>query len=273
MFITDRLIYIQMQKTGCTHIAALLAKLFQGKQVGKHNAASAAQINSDISFVSSIRNPWDWYLSLWTYGVQGEGGVMQRLTTGDHRPESEPSSKNTFHEHAFGLSGTQKEIAPWQNLYDDSRNVQSFRKWLQRIHDPSNAPWLGEGYGESAVTGFCGFMSYRYLLLCCAKPWRLHTPNSVMQYTDLVRFEKKSCYIDFFIRQESLEDDFCKIVQTIRPITEKEKEEIYGTKRTNISARPLPISEYYDEDSIDMIWKRDRLLIEKFGYAPPFRPT
>ena len=82
MFKSDHIIYIQMQKTGCTHIASLLSSLFNGEQIGKHNAAPADDITQkDKFFLSSIRNPWDWYLSLWTYGIQGSGGLRNRLTT------------------------------------------------------------------------------------------------------------------------------------------------------------------------------------------------
>jgi hypothetical protein len=78
MFITDKLIYIQMPKTGSTHIALLLSQIFDGKEAEKHIAASKDQINSGVYLLSSIRNPWDWYLSLWTFGVQGNGSLLAR---------------------------------------------------------------------------------------------------------------------------------------------------------------------------------------------------
>jgi len=80
MFKGDELIYIQIQKTGCTHIASLLSMLFNGEIIEKHNTTTPEQIKSTKYILSSIRNPWDWYLSLWTYGVQGNGALMQRLT-------------------------------------------------------------------------------------------------------------------------------------------------------------------------------------------------
>lgn len=62
MFQCEQLIYIQMQKTGCTHIESLLSGLFEGKQVGKkHSPATPEQIRNHPYFISSIRNPWDWF--------------------------------------------------------------------------------------------------------------------------------------------------------------------------------------------------------------------
>ena len=112
-------------------------------------------------------------------------------------------------------------------------------------------------------------MSYRYLYLCCSESRKLNNPKLISNYNDLVQFEKKACYIDFFIRQESLEDNFCRAVERIRPLTQEEKDEIWDAKKTNASKRPLVISDYYDKESIDLVRSRDRLLIEKFGYAPP----
>ena len=67
MFVAQGLIYLELQKTGGTHIRRLLERYTGGKPVGKHNRLPAG---SDADFIiGSIRNPWDWYVSLWAYGV------------------------------------------------------------------------------------------------------------------------------------------------------------------------------------------------------------
>lgn len=269
MFIADKLIYIQMPKTGCTHITLLLSQIFDGEKAEKHIPASKDQINSSIYFLSSIRNPWDWYLSLWTFGVQGNGRLMNQLTRRNYRHALKLTLKNPFKNHFALFYETTKDISCWSDVYDESTSVESFRKWLKLIHNPSNAHRLSDGYGDFAVNEFCGFMSYRYLMLCCSNPDNLKNSKMFSSYADLAEFEKKNCYINFFIRQESLEDNFCEAVEKIKPLTQKEKDAIFGAKKTNASKRPLRVSDYYDQESIDLIYDRDRLLIEKFGYAPP----
>ena len=269
MFITDQLIYIQMQKTGCTHIAMLLSQLFDGEQIGKHNAASAEQIDSNAYFVSSIRNPWDWYLSLWTYGAQGCGGLLERLTERNYRNVWRLFPKHPLRGYAAFIHEAKKNVSQWREVYNDSTSAASFRKWLQLIHAPENACWLGEGYEASSITAFCGFMSYRYLYLCCSEPWKLNNTELVSNYTDLVQHERESCYIDVFIHQESLACDLIKAVEKIRPLSEDEKDIIRFSKKTNSSKRSLSVTDYYDEESIELILRREKLLIEKFNYAPP----
>lgn len=273
MFINDKLIYIQLQKTGGTHIAKLLSKIFDGEQVGSHNAASINQINSDKYFVSSIRNPWDWYLSLWTYGVQGKGGVMSRLTKKNRRIElmqklESPMTKTENVQKK--LDKVTRNVKLWCHLYKDNSNAESFRKWLEFIHDPNNAELIGEGYGDSNIARQCGFMSYRYLKLCCTEFNSSNYSNPTSNHLDLVNFERKNCYIDFFIRQESLEEDLCKVIDKIKTITKREKDLIWNAKKTNTSKRPYSLSYYYDKDSINLVYSRDKLLINKFGYEFPY---
>lgn len=258
-----------MQKTGCTHIASLLSNLFNGEQTGKHNAATQAQIMSNKYFISSIRNPWDWYLSLWTYGVQGDGGLMKRLTKSNRLQSLKSTIRNPKKNYSNLFHELLKNVTAWRNVYDESDNVKSFRKWLKLIHDPSNSYFMGEGYGDTAITGFCGFMTYRYLYLCCQNVSELRNSGLISNHSDLVQYEKNNCYIDFFIRQESLEDDLYEAAERVRPLLQVEKDLIYGVKKINASKRSLLISDYYDNESIKLIYNRDKLLIDKFDYSPP----
>ena len=82
MFVNERLIYLQLQKTGCTHVAMLLDKLIGGEQVGKHNRLPARLESEGRLIVGSVRNPWDWYVSLWAFGCEQCGGLADRLTSG-----------------------------------------------------------------------------------------------------------------------------------------------------------------------------------------------
>ena len=270
MFKSDHIIYIQMQKTGCTHIASLLSSLFNGEQIGKHNAAPADDITQkDRFFLSSIRNPWDWYLSLWTYGIQGSGGLRNRLTTRNLTRSLSQTMKNPTENYRSLFDELTKDVKLWDNLYSDSNDINSFRKWLKHIHEPSNSRYLGEGYGNTKIYSFCGFMTYRYLYLCCQNIDLLKKSKTVSNFQDLVQFDQANCYIDFFVRQESLESDFCEAIEKIRSLSDEERALIYEAKKTNTSKRKLLISDYYDDETIDLILTRDALLIEKFGYTPP----
>jgi hypothetical protein len=63
MLICNKLIFIELQKTGSTHIKQLLRDLVGGVNDGKHNTPDARLLDCGKPFIGSVRNPWLWYLS------------------------------------------------------------------------------------------------------------------------------------------------------------------------------------------------------------------
>lgn len=271
MFICPDLLYIQMQKTGCTHITRLLGRLFRGREIGKHVAASPRQIVATPLRISSIRNPWAWYVSLWTFGVQGDGVLHHRLT---NRSLRRPLTECLRHPARFPrpfLTENRRDVAAWRQVYTDANDVDAFRAWLRMVLDPVNASFLGEGYGELAVTPPCGYMTHRYLSLCCRSPRDLERSGRFSSFADLSDFDRERCYIDFFIRQESLEEGLCEAVGRVRPLTTSDRSIIDSGQHTNTSQRTRPVGDYYDDALQALVGQRDRLIVEKFGYHPPAR--
>jgi hypothetical protein len=62
MFVADGLVYLELQKTGGSHICRLLEQYANGRPEGKHNRLTAEYSTHYV--IGSIRNPWDWYVSL-----------------------------------------------------------------------------------------------------------------------------------------------------------------------------------------------------------------
>lgn len=66
MFVTENLIFLQLQKTGCTYIAKVLQSYFSGNQVDKYGQLT---FDPDIQrMVGSIRNSFNWDVLLWAKG-------------------------------------------------------------------------------------------------------------------------------------------------------------------------------------------------------------
>lgn len=112
-------------------------------------------------------------------------------------------------------------------------------------------------------------MTYRYLYRCCRNVEKLKKPGLITNLNELVQFDSDNCFIDYFIRQEALEESLCEAIELVRPLTQEERELIFKSEKTNTSKRMLSITDYYDKESIELIRNRDRLLIEKFDYSPP----
>ena len=87
MLITDELVYLELQKTGCSHTIKILSALNNKncKIIGKHNTYDSIPKEDQGNFesklkIGNIRNPWDWYVSLWAFGCQKKGGLYNLVT-------------------------------------------------------------------------------------------------------------------------------------------------------------------------------------------------
>lgn len=268
MFKCAEFIYIQMQKTASSHIAEVLMQLFDGQIIGKHNCASAKQIKITPYFIASMRNPWDWYLSLWTFGVGGRGGLWARLTRKNSLDLLRKIRQDPKNISQHWVNFLRKDTKKWQGVYQNRDDIATFRQWLALIHNPDNATELGEGYGSSDLSHQVGFMTYRYLYLhCCLNPQSQY--SDLNNFTALKNFDAKYCYIDYFIRQENLESNFLAAIKPIKSLSKAEKSLIRNAKKTNVSVRKYQLADYYDPESIDLVLQHDRLLVEKFNYSPP----
>jgi len=251
MFISDNLAFVELHKTGCTHIGKLLMSLISGIQRGKHNPPAPVIVNSGRCMLGSIRNPWDWYVSLWAYGCDKKGLVYSHTT----RPLSP----------AAGDTRPAKNPREWNQCYADVHNTSAFQDWLHMMNDRKYRNDFGEGYGNSPIAGYSGLLSFRYINLFCR-----HMPVSLSSFDDLITYEKQNCFINNFIRTEHLEDDLIYALESCNVvITEQQKQFIYSAGKTNTSAQRNLSAHYYDKKTTELVYEREKLIIDKFSYVFP----
>ena len=81
MFLTNDFCYLEMMRSGSTHIHKMFQKFVpEGRQIGHHGPADTNILKSKRKFVGSIRSPWTWYLSVWSFGCENGGHLHHRLT-------------------------------------------------------------------------------------------------------------------------------------------------------------------------------------------------
>jgi hypothetical protein len=141
MFVSDKLIYLQMQKTASTHIAKTLAAVVGGEQFVQHQHLA---IDPDGRLVvASIRNPFSWYVSLWAYGCRGGGGehgLYNRVTAAPPTPTEIVTRSITFARakrklptpvlrEARELRARQRSTRTdlWRRVYTNPDDVVAFR--------------------------------------------------------------------------------------------------------------------------------------------------
>lgn len=269
MFVGDKIIYLQLQKTGSTHIASLLAEIIPGKQVGKHGPLRFERGNRLV--FGSIRNPWDWYVSLWAYGCGGKGGLYTELTTPPLKSiqrHARTMVKNPVCRsqlpHALKADLT-KRHNHWKRLYENSEDPVLFREWLGCIlaDKPLNAPHMEGGYPFLPLRVSCGLYAFRFLkLFTQSNLWRDFVSRSADQVY-IKSFYDCNAITSHFVRMESIEDDLERVLRIAGYNLPKREAR---SERTNASTR-RDYRYYYDNESIEIVGKMDRLIIEKFDYS------
>jgi hypothetical protein len=228
MYVTDDFVYVQLQKTACTHIARLLAAHCPGRQIGKHNRPDADLLASGRKIIGSVRNPWDWYVSLWAFGCGGKGGLHERLTSrvDMHRLHNPLQWVRA----ATGLFG--RSAREWREVYGDRHDPALFQRWLRMMFDPNRARELGEGYGDSSLRHFAGFFTYHYLYLFSRDESRLFD-GSLTDHDALAQYAHTNNLLHVVVRCEHLEDDLLRTLTALgRPVPQ-------ARSTTTTRARPL----------------------------------
>lgn len=273
MFVNDRIIYLQMQKTGCSHIARMLSETVGGQAKEKHSKLTEPRDGRVI--LGSVRNPWEWYVSLWAFGCLKTGGVHQRLTV-DRRTRIQRTiwkitrNLGIAPRHLRKL-GVKTQFRPvflrWRHLYSDPRNVDFFREWLERLLSEDGKRELGKVYPESGLHRFAGLMTYRFVSLYTDYESWLRASARIETLKDLESFWDEHCIIDKLIRNESLEDDLVRAFEDI--YGDIDTGLIVRSERTNRSAHH-DWKSYYDERTARLVRDQDDFIVRRYGYRGPF---
>jgi len=279
MFVTDKLIYIQLHKTGCTHIAHLLSKYIGGQQLKKHSWLQ--NYNTTKTIIGSIRNPWDWYVSLWAFGCKKEGYIYNETTRRyflflflllskfrqSLRYKEPYFDINDLYSHF--KNEVRKSTKIWQKTYENNTDSKCFRNWLNLINNPKRKIDFQLGYNECSISKFAGLMTYRYCTLYLKDFFLPKNFKGIKTLEELKNFDKKNNLTNYFIKTENLEEDFLNILEKIGYNLDKATiESIKNSGKTNISSH-YNTGFYYDKETINFVAEKEKFIIEKFGYSPP----
>jgi hypothetical protein len=265
MLISDAFVFIDLPKCASSYLQRTLHSIAGGERRGTHVPAGAELFGNGRAAWSSIRDPWDWYLSLWAYGCDGKGALLQALTTDAGWLRSR-GWKQSLAQGARGLFGNPRQHRrQWLDVYADVNDAARFRTWLQMVHDPRSLHDVGDGFSQQALAGFAGLFTYRYLKLCCRGNFRRLDTHAALRAHDA-----KHCYIDTFIRVEQLLPDLLDALAGVGIVLPGQQvEALQQAGRSNSSSRQRNRRYYYDAQTAALVRDRDQLIVQKFGYNPP----
>jgi hypothetical protein len=249
----DRFIYLDVYRTGSSHILALLPKITDGKllRTERHAALTKAHPLSRGSgklVFTSVRNPWDWYVSLWAYGAEGKSAIRRYLAA--HLTPAE-----------------------LPRLYDNEKPAVAFRNWLLTMHDPAILKRvMKEHLPQSGLAPVIGLYTYRFLRVTTLYPRFLLRWPLIRSPGDAIRHHLRFKAWSEVLRAESLDSDLIGLVERHGPacsfsadaariIAKSAKNRRNASQRTLASYR-----DYYDDETAELVATRDSFFTDAFGY-------
>jgi len=179
----ETFVFLDVQKTGSTFITSFLKQYTHEALLRdeRHAGMPSDCDRSKFHFIS-VRNPFDQYASLYSFGCQSSGQLALRLNN-------------------KGLGA----------FYDGSWS--GFESWLDFVLDPANADLMGDGYDERSsgrAREFIGFQSYRVIKLALPGANELLQRCDSMDAIDSLYAREK--LPDHVVRTESLRADLKELV-------------------------------------------------------------
>lgn len=288
MFVSDKLVYLQMQKTASTHIAKTLAAVVGGEQHLQHKRLAIDPAGRLV--VASIRNPWSWYVSLWAYGCRGgggESGLYNQVTAGppslsDVAGRAVRDARARRRLPIDVLRDARAERARvrnvrtdlWRAVYTDPDDVDAFRGWLRLMFDPARAGELSgqpPRYGQTGLAGHSGFMTFRYFTLLADDRARMADKAALDSLAAIREFDREHTVHDDMIKIECLEPELQRVLARAGyELDDDQQAELHKrcSRKTNESPHRSD-REYYDDASLELVATREQFLIDKYAYVPP----
>jgi hypothetical protein len=261
MYVGERYIYFELQKAASSYVREVLGSLssLNYQKVGIHNSYYEASprkigdLNAKIK-IGSVRNPWDWYVSLWTWGCTGHG-IYNNLMMPRNRLGLKYFALNPI------VFLTQRKS--WRRVYSDSTDINNFRTWLKMLLCDKNYE-VGDGYTSSVISNFSGYLTYCYLKLHCYD-FRSHD-TYINSYNDIVSFDRDFNFLDFIVTAENLNNDLEKALLALN-VSKVDIENVFMLikGRANSTERQ-DYHVYYDNETLELIAEKEKFIIEKYNY-------
>lgn len=229
-----KLIYLDNFKTGGTYITEFLNKCSNQKlRFFEGHKLVFEQPRKDAFYFTSVRDPFDTYLSRFRYGCDGRDGIFFRM-----------------HHAGFG------------DLYKP--NNESFHKWLEFVLDPANAKLMNDGFNLVAKLGI-GLQSYLHLIFSIRHPSRrLVNIANKEEFAEIYDQEK---IVSLVAKNECLSAEMRRLAtETLPQYFDQEMVDFFFSRERRFNeSKSADVSQLTFPDQIrKTILQREEFLIRRF---------
>lgn len=230
-----KILYLDVQKTGSSSVARFLRANLTLPERARRLHAPALIYDPDVFYITSVRNPLAQYISLFQYGLQGRGGVVERFLN-----------------------------AGMANMYQP--DTAAFERWLGFILTPENAAFFGTR-ARNTLPHMIGLQSYRFLALSFIRPGP--TMRHVKTKDDLRLLYAAKKLHSRVLKTESLNQDLENLLDSEVGTFFKPREQVVSyLQKSKQAKKSKPVAgfriDHISPDLIAEMKKREWFLYENF---------
>lgn len=232
-------VYLDVQKTGSTTIRRFLTKFARTNVVSDNKHRPVERRDDSKLYIISCRDPLKQYLSLYSHGNSGKGGLRKRLNRA-------------------GMS----------HFYNGTND--GFTSWLELLLDPVASQKYLLGIDNHRILDFVGLQTLRFLTLAFASPLEvfetLHAKHDVKD-----RLKTDALY-SVVLKTETLTDDLRALItgEHSQIIKQRPAAEAFLAQdpRRNVSSNPGIDLKALSPAIVSRVQERDWLYFDELGYPP-----
>ena len=237
MIVTDHFVYIHVSRSGGTFLNKLFMDLVPGARMIQYHGhlKNLPREYAALPVIGFVRNPWDWYVSMYCDYRRKQQYVFQILSD-------------------RGVLGFQETVSRFLKLGDDDDRSRRFLDLLSKAAPVTINP---RNPGRRQVPGLrsADFASY---------------PENTGYYSWLFQlmFESEISHRIHIGRFENLREEALRLLEeTGTPITDEISAYLREARPLNSSERPKSYVGGYTPNLEQLVADRDRYIVSRFGYT------
>ena len=256
MFLNNQYCYVDMNKTGTVYVNNILKKINNDYYCKHHEIPSDKVIESNIIKFGTIRDPFSWYVSLWSYGClkNQKSGMYNNLTrfkifSSYGTPDNK--IKALFKKNIAYINLNLKFNT--QALYNDLSNPILFRKWLKIVLSEEFAPIVDYPMYNSNLYKHCGPFTAR-MIKFYFKNHRINN-GKINLHKGLRSFLEDNCYLDDFIELNNLGRNLVSFFKKYNFHIGEAKQKFHKQNTASIKI------EHYDRETYNLVLDKEHIMI------------
>jgi hypothetical protein len=264
MIFSDKFVFLELARTGSTYARYVLKQIPNSVAVGrKHNiyddlSSTKKKLFREKNKVGTVRNPFEFYVSLYAFCCEKRGGLYERIT---YKPDFR--SYFNFTDLFKILYLHFKYKSEWKKIVNNKNSVENFKLFMEMLLN-INPEAYGNHYGLSGLN-YVGFLSFNYLRLYNYD--FIHNCRDLGSIKELEKYDQQHNFIDLMLINKTINEQLLESYKLLANSKEVVQKAInLRPKRSNTSTKKKPFKEYYDQELINLINEKEAFLLDKYNF-------